>query len=95
MKLNNTFRLIIDCFFEENIVVTVLAKLVSLFLKSEHAHFSSFMLKAMNEVSGWSRCGWNLSTVDGSCIPWTEVVLWAVNGSSLACYPSPLSESQS
>ena len=25
--------------------------------------------------------------VDGSCILWTEVALWTVNGSSLACYP--------
>ena len=32
--------------------------------------------------------------IDGSCWPWTEVVLWTVNGSNLACYPSPLSESQ-
>ena len=24
--------------------------------------------------------------VDGSCILWTEVALWTVNGSSLACY---------
>ena len=32
------------------------------------------MLKAMNEVSWWSRCWRKLSTVDGSCIPWTEVV---------------------
>ena len=31
---------------------------------------------------------------DSSCRPWTEVALWTVNGSSLACYPFPLSESQ-
>ena len=43
--------------------------------------FSSFMLRAMNDVSWWSR-------FDGSCILWTEVALWTVNGSSLACYPS-------
>ena len=41
--------------------------------------FSSFMLKAMNEVSWWSRC-------------WRK--LYSVNGSGFACYPSPLSESQ-
>ena len=56
--------------------------------------FSSIMLKAMNEVLWWSRYWRKLSTVDGSCIPLTEVTLWTVNGSSLACYPSPLSESQ-
>ena len=32
--------------------------------------------------------------VDGSCIPWTEIALWTVNGSSLVCYPSPLGKSQ-
>ena len=37
MTVNNAFRLIIDC--EENIVVTVLAKLVSLFFKSVHVLF--------------------------------------------------------
>ena len=51
---------------------------------------SSFMLKAMNEGSWWSRCWRKLSTVDGSCLPWTEVALWTVNGSSLACYPPRL-----
>ena len=34
------------------------------------------------------------ANVDESCIPWTEVVLWTVNGSSLTCYPSPPSKSQ-
>ena len=28
--------------------------------------------------------------MDGSCIPWAEVALWTVNGSSLARYPSHL-----
>ena len=42
MTVNNTFRLIIDC--EENIVVTVLAKLVSLYSKSVHALFFSYAL---------------------------------------------------
>ena len=51
--------------------------------------FSSFMLEAMKEVLWWGRCGQNLSTVDESCIPQREVALWTVNGSSLACYPSP------
>ena len=55
---------------------------------------SSFKLEAMNEISWWSRCWRKLSTVDGSWIPKTEVVVWTVNGSSLVCYPSPLSESQ-
>ena len=36
--------------------------------------FSSVMLKATIEVSWW--CWRKLSTVDGSCIPWTEVALW-------------------
>ena len=64
------------------------------------AFFSSFILRAMNEVYGGA-------DVDGSCQPWTEVVfrrrkLYSVDGScivnregiSLTCYPSPLSESQ-
>ena len=32
--------------------------------------------------------------VNESCIPWTEVALWTVNGSSLAGYPFPLGKSQ-
>ena len=55
--------------------------------------FNSFVLKAMNELLWWSRCWRKLSTVDGSCIPWTEVALWPVNRSSLVFYPSPLSKS--
>ena len=43
---------------------------------------SSFTLKTMNEVSRWSRCWRKISIVDGSCIPWAEVALWTVNGSS-------------
>ena len=38
MRVKNTFRKIIDC-FEENIVVTVLAKLAPLFFKSVLALF--------------------------------------------------------
>ena len=60
--------------------------------------FSSFMLRAMNRVLWWSRCWRKLSTVDGSCRPWTEVVdrgrkLSTVDGSCHASYPSPLSKS--
>ena len=40
--------------------------------------FSPFMLKAMNKILWWI-------SVNGSCIPWAEVALWIVNGSSLAC----------
>ena len=43
--------------------------------------FSSFMLKAVNEVLWWSRCWPKFSSVAGSCIPQTEVVLWTVDGS--------------
>ena len=32
--------------------------------------------------------------VDGSCIPWTEVASWTVNGSSLACYPTSRSKNR-
>ena len=39
MRVNNTFRKIID-YFEEKIVVIVLANLVSLFFKNLHALFS-------------------------------------------------------
>ena len=39
------------------------------YLGSSETSFSSFMLKAMNEVLWWSRCWRNLSTMDGSCIP--------------------------
>ena len=34
-----------------------------------------------SEVLWWSRCWAKFSTVDGSCIPQTEVALWTVDGS--------------
>ena len=50
--------------------------------------FNPFVLKAMNELLWWSRCWRKLSTVDGSCIPWAEVVfpgrkLYSLGGSCI------------
>ena len=47
MRVNNTFRKIID-YFEEKVVVIVLANLVSLFFKNLHALFSS-LTRSLND----------------------------------------------